>query len=84
MAQLIVRNIDDDVKMKLQKRARRHGRSTEEEVREILRGAVKDEDRNRPGLGSQIAAIFADAGLREDEDIAEQRGYPAQPADLDS
>jgi hypothetical protein len=36
-AQLVVRNLDDDVKAKLQQRARQHGRSTEEEVREILR-----------------------------------------------
>jgi plasmid stability protein len=28
MAQLVVRNLDDDVKAKLQRRARRHGRST--------------------------------------------------------
>ena len=84
MAQLVVRNIDEDVKSKLQKRARRHGRSTEEEVREILRDAVKEEDRSRPGLGSRIAAIFAEAGLREDEDIPEQRGHPARPADFES
>jgi hypothetical protein len=32
MAQLVVRNLDDDVKVKLQLRARRHGRSTEAEV----------------------------------------------------
>jgi plasmid stability protein len=40
MAQLIVRNLDDELKERLQKRARRHGRSTEEEVREILRTAI--------------------------------------------
>src|SRR5215212_1684739 len=40
MAQLVVRNLEDDVKAKLQRRARRHGRSTEEEVRDILRDAV--------------------------------------------
>ena len=34
MAQLVVRNLDDDVKAKLQKRAKRHGHSTEEEVRD--------------------------------------------------
>ena len=32
MAQLVVRNLDDDVKAKLQQRARQHGPSTEEEV----------------------------------------------------
>jgi plasmid stability protein len=83
MAQLIVRNLDDDVKAKLQKRARRHGRSTEEEVRDILRNAVKDAGKTQLGLGSRIAARFAKIGLKEDEDIPELRGYPARPADLD-
>jgi plasmid stability protein len=40
MAQLIVRNLEDDVKHRLQARARRHGRSTEEEVRDVLRAAA--------------------------------------------
>ena len=43
MSELLVDEIEDDVLEKLQKRARRHGRSTEEEVREILRNAVMSE-----------------------------------------
>lgn len=43
MAQMVVRNLDDDVKLKLPQRAKQHGRSTEEEVREILRDAVRSE-----------------------------------------
>ena len=82
MAQLLVRQLEDDVKEKLQKRARRHGRSTEEEVREILRNAVRTEAAdNRPGLGSRLAARFRGIGL--DEEIPELRGYPAEPADFD-
>jgi antitoxin FitA len=84
MAQLLVRQLDDDVKAKLRRRARRHGRSTEEEVREILRNAVRDEDATRAPLGSRLAALFARVGLREDEDIEELRGHPAQPADFES
>jgi plasmid stability protein len=45
MAQVIVRNLEDSVKRKLQRRAARHGRSMEEEIRDILRDAVKDEGR---------------------------------------
>ena len=41
MAQVIVRNLDEAVKRKLQRRAARHGRSMEEEVRDILRDAAK-------------------------------------------
>lgn len=81
MAQLVVRKLDDDVKEKLQRRARKHGRSTEEEVREILRNAVKEEDRAVLGLGSQIAALFHGIGL--EEEIPELRGHPVKPAEFD-
>ncbi|MGH2873222.1 MAG: FitA-like ribbon-helix-helix domain-containing protein, partial [Solirubrobacteraceae bacterium] len=30
MAQILIRQLDDDVKARLQRQARRHGRSTEE------------------------------------------------------
>ncbi len=36
MAQLVVRNLPDDVKERLKRRASRHGRSLEAEVRDIL------------------------------------------------
>jgi antitoxin FitA len=81
MAQLLVRQLDDDVKAKLRRRARRHGRSTEEEVREILRNAVRDEGGARVPLGSRLAARFARVGLRED--ISELRGQPVHPADFE-
>jgi antitoxin FitA len=83
MAQLIVRNLEDDVKTKLQRRARLHGRSTEEEVRDILRDAVKNEGEGQFGLGTQIAKRFEKFGLRQDEDIPEQRGFPARAAEFD-
>ena len=51
MAQIIVRNVEDEVKAKLRKRARQHGRSMEEEVRVILRDALKNEDPLRRKLG---------------------------------
>jgi plasmid stability protein len=80
MAQLVVRNLEDDVKAKLQKRARLHGRSTEEEVRDILRNAVNEKGSKEPGLGTQIAALFEGIGL--DEDISEQRGQPVRFPDF--
>jgi plasmid stability protein len=82
MAQLLVRHLDDDVKAKLQHRARRHGHSTEEEVREILRNAVRDEGVARAPLGSRLAARFAGLGLTED--VPELRGEQARPADFES
>lgn len=81
MAQILIRQLEDDVKAKLQRRARQHGRSTEEEVRDILRNAVRDESQPPAKLGSRIVARFANVGL--DEDIAELRGQPVRPAQFD-
>jgi plasmid stability protein len=74
VAQLVVRNVEDSVKAGLQRRARRNGRSMEEEVRDILRTAVhKEEDTPAGGLGTEISKIFAKHGL--DRPIKELRGY---------
>jgi antitoxin FitA len=82
MAQVIVRNLENEVKDRLQQRALRHGRSMEEEVRDILRNAVRDEGRQPAcGLGSEIAALFAGIGL--DADIPELRGHAIRPAAFD-
>jgi len=72
VAQFVVRNIGADVKSRLQRRAKRHGRSMEEEVRDILRNAAKEEDAPAGGLGTDIASLFKKAGL--DEEISELRG----------
>jgi plasmid stability protein len=78
MAQLVVRNLDEAVKAKLQRRARRHGRSMEEEVREILRDATKGEGTQSKRLGTKIAARFRRIGLQPGEEIPEFRGFPLQ------
>jgi plasmid stability protein len=81
VAQILIRQLDDDTKDKLQRRARLHGRSTEEEVREILRNAVRDMDEPPARLGSRIAARFKGIGL--EQDIAELRGQRVRPAQFD-
>ena len=78
MAQLVVRNLEDEVKAQLHRRAARHGRRMEEEVREILRNALKNDGTAVSLLGSRIAARFADSGLIED--LPELRGDEARPA----
>ena len=65
MAQVIVRNLDDTVKNELQRRAKRHGHSMEEEIRDILRDAVKDRNRPDKGLGTAIAERFKGLELKE-------------------
>jgi antitoxin FitA len=82
MAELTVRNLEDDIKTRLKQRAVRRGHSMEEEVRLILRQAVQAADASPEPLGSRIAARFAGLGLSED--LAEWRGQAPRPADLES
>lgn len=77
MAQVIVRNLEDDVKAALKKRASQHGWSMEEEVRYILRRAVNEEPMSSNKLGSRIAARFAKLGLSEP--LPELRGQSIAP-----
>lgn len=81
MAQILIRRLDDDLKAALQRRARRHGHSTEQEAREILRNAVQGGDDPDARLGSRIAARFTGVGLNAE--ISEVRGQPARPAPLE-
>ena len=71
MATLTVRNVPDEVHRALRERAARHGRSTEEEVREILAAAVKSE--NRVLVGDALNAIGRRIGLTH-EDFAVSEG----------
>jgi len=80
MAQFVVRQLEEDVKTRLKRRAVRAGRSMEEEVRHILRNAVKQGSAAVPRLGSRIAARFAKDGLSAE--LPEMRGQAARPADL--
>jgi plasmid stability protein len=65
MAQLVVRNLEDSVKLQLQRRAKRNGRSMEDEVRHILRDASSEKSGKEGfGLGSQIAARFRGIGVK--------------------
>ena len=85
MAQLLVRQLDGVVKEALRRRARRHGRSMEEEARLILAQAVTSDEEPSPraaGLGSRMAALFADAGL--EEPISEWRGVEAISAPFEA
>ena len=78
MAQLVVRKIENTIKARLQRMAKKHGRSMEEEVREILRAAANDElEISGPGLGTQISSLFSGTGLKSE--IPELRGDEIKP-----
>lgn len=78
MAQIVVRQLEEEVRARLQRRARSHGRSMEAEVREILRNAAKDDARRVSKLGSRIAGRFRGGGLVGD--LPELRGQGPRPA----
>ena len=54
MASITIRKLDDAVKSRLRIRAARHGRSMEEEAREILKVAVVEEGSHTPNLAESI------------------------------
>ncbi|MFQ8433292.1 FitA-like ribbon-helix-helix domain-containing protein [Amaricoccus sp. W119] len=61
MASITIRNLDDQLKRQLRVRAAEHGRSMEEEAREILRQAVGASAVSRD-LGQAIHRRFAAIG----------------------
>ena len=79
MAQTVVRNLDEDVKLKLQKRARQRGRSTEEEVREILREAARCEPQKSKALGKMGETHGVFPGLSIGDRACAVRRGSAQP-----
>ena len=81
MGQLVVRNIENFVKVRLQRRAKRHGHSMEEEVRDILRSAVAADETPSGGLGTEISRLFAKIGLSED--VPELHGHAVTPAEFE-
>ncbi len=62
MASITIRNLDDDVKSRLRKRAAGNGRSMEEEARLILAHAVEREAVPARGLGTAIHELFKPFG----------------------
>ena len=80
MATITIRNLDDDVKTRLQMRAAANHRSMEEEVRIILRDAVKDWRTGPPDLAEFSRECFASVGGVEIE--LPPRGPMREPPDF--
>jgi plasmid stability protein len=76
MAQLVVRQLDDELVLALKQRAARSGRSAEAEHREILRQALASELR-RPSFKQFLLEMPA---VGEDADFASPRDRPREPA----
>jgi len=78
MAQSIVRNIDEAIKVSLRLLVTRHGNSMGEEVRQILSAAAIENPDQPKKLGTWFATVFASEGLKKS--IEEHRGLIANPA----
>jgi len=62
MATIIIRQLDDRTKARLRVRAAHHGRSMEEEAREILRSALLPGASREPNLAAAIRSRLAALG----------------------
>jgi plasmid stability protein len=81
MADILIRKVDAGLKRKLKQRAQQHGHSMGEEALNILRDALKIENKREKGLGTRIAERFRGIGL--DEPIPELRGFSIEPIKFD-
>ncbi len=80
MAVMTIRNIDDAIKKRLRLRAAIHGRSMEDEARDILRSALSTEIPRPRNLGQAIHERFGPLGGVDLPDVP--REPIRQPADF--
>ncbi|HTW78075.1 MAG TPA: hypothetical protein VME23_00895 [Terracidiphilus sp.] len=85
MAQILIRKVDERVKARIQRRAKRNGRSMEAEAREMLTNASLAEETPAVGFGTASVALFSGQGigLKEGEEIPELRGFSLKPISFD-
>ncbi|MFT4183869.1 MAG: plasmid stabilization protein [Rhizobium sp.] len=62
MASMTIRDIDDQLTARLPMRAAAHGRSMEDETRDILRAALSVEDKRPSNLAETIRRRMAASG----------------------
>jgi len=80
MASMTIRNVDESLKRRLRMQAAAHGRSMEEEARDILRSALSTDAPRTANLADAIRARFAPLG-GADLSIS-QREPMREPVDL--
>jgi plasmid stability protein len=73
MASITIRNLDESLKSQLRIRAATHGRSVEDEARDILRNALNRKPAQPASLASAIRARFASLGGVELAEIPRER-----------
>ena len=72
MASITIRRLDESTKAGLRIRAAHHGRSMEQEAREILKEALKGKKTGQGNLAESIRRRFAALGGAELPDVARE------------
>jgi antitoxin FitA len=72
VASITIRNLDEPLKSRLRVRAAMHGRSMEDEVRDILRTALSQQPAPPANLAKAIRARFASLGGVELPEVARE------------
>jgi plasmid stability protein len=67
MGDLLLRGIDDALKVELQESARRNGRSLSDEAIVQIRAALEREQHNGKTAGQRLRAVLGDAKFEDDE-----------------
>jgi plasmid stability protein len=82
VAQILIRKVDERVKARLRRRAKRNGRSMEAELREMITKASMEVQTPEVGFGSATVALFSGSGVYLDEPIKEIRGMRMEIPDF--
>lgn len=77
MAQLLVRNLAEEIVQALRRRAAKHGNSVEEEHRELLRSVLLADKERKPDFKALIAAV-----PQGEDALFERARYLGRPVDL--
>ena len=80
MASLMIRKLDERTKSRLRVRAAHHGRSMEEEARQILRSALSTSEPPEESLAEAIRRRFAKYGGVDLPEV--ERDLPRKPPDF--
>ena len=80
MASMTIRNLEDRVKTRLRVQAAEHGRSMEEEAREILASALATQPKRPGNMADAIRSSIAHLGGVELPPIERE---PIRPIDFD-
>ena len=85
MADILIRNISAQTKERLRRRARRHGRSLEAELREALEGIAREDGRptqSKVGFGTWLFSISR-PGTDLTKTLAKIRSAPLRRVDFE-